>query len=345
MYHDQLPVIDLPRRMEGRFKLRRVKAASGIIVEETDWIPNLLVNGFFDDRLNSSGSDYYYKGYIVGSGTNAAAETDTALQAYVGGGASCEEVWTVRNATVSPRYIRHGMRFRSTEGGAAGNLSEIAMYSDTSNNTTTGPAATRRIHSRARIVDGAGNPTTITVLSDEFLDVIYEITMYAIEDVTGVLTVNIDGTPTNIDYTLRSVHMLNTSGWSPANKVSTFAAGAFGSFLPATTNGTNECTLRAATYTSLLPYDGSTAVERIASNIFNSRVSVEAYVNGSKTRRDTRRLPLNNGNIGGGFQSIIIPTGQAGTSWGLTQMLLASPIPKVATKLFDLPIRVTLTNG
>src|SRR5690606_22234699 len=63
------------------------------------------------------------------------------------------------------------------------------------------------------VVDEMGNPTTITVLSDEFLEVIYEITLYTIDGATGTLTINIDGTPTDFDYEIRPINMNHGNSW------------------------------------------------------------------------------------------------------------------------------------
>src|SRR5690606_8691254 len=134
--------------------------------------------------------------------------TDTSLQSFLGGGGSVEEGWMIRNTTVSPRSITLGVRIQGSEGAVVGNVAEIALC----RGTTGTPNNSTPIFNRARVVDEMGNPTTITVLSDEFLEVIYEITLYAIDGATGTLTINIDGTPTDFDYEIRPISM-NHAGW------------------------------------------------------------------------------------------------------------------------------------
>src|SRR5690606_18622638 len=98
------------------------------------------------------------------------------------------------------------------------------------------------IFNRARVVDEMGNPTTITVLSDEFLEVIYEITLYTIDGATGTLTINIDGTPTDFDYEIRPISMNNNTWWGISGSVLGSGTSAFTRFNPsgllsATTSG------------------------------------------------------------------------------------------------------------
>jgi len=73
------------------------------------------------------------------------------------------------NPTSTPPYYGRVVRgYRFTPGQATGNLAEVGV----------GPASSGNLFSRARIVDTNGNPTTITVLADEYLDVYYDIRYY-----------------------------------------------------------------------------------------------------------------------------------------------------------------------
>ncbi|MBN7848380.1 hypothetical protein J0L38_01115 [Stenotrophomonas maltophilia] len=127
-----------------------------------DWFNNLIVNA----GLNYMGSsDGYLTNCLVGSGSSDPQPTDTQLQTRVASTTTTNE--TTYGSNVSPRYGWKRITFRFAAGAAAGNLSEVGVgWSSTA------------VFSRARILDGAGNPTTITVLSDEVLDVTYEFRAY-----------------------------------------------------------------------------------------------------------------------------------------------------------------------
>lgn len=335
----------LPHRMKARFKLARVKASSGLVVEETSWFSNLLLNNFFDDMLSTR--ENFWSGFVVGAGTSSPAETDTSLQSYVGGGAFCEEVWTTKNSTVSPRFVTYGMRFRSTEGGAQGNLSEVGMYTGAANNSRTNPSSSVRLYSRARIKDEMGNPTSITVLGDEFLDVYYELTVFALEDVEGTMTINVDGVPSDFDYTLRSVGMENTSLWSDGYKIGDLSCMSLSNmtmgFATSNTFG-NYGNLRADAATSLLGYNSTGFPSVLSNGVFVYR-DQGSYTSGAKTRVNNYRLPLNNGNVVSGIPSLFLSNNRNGVSHMQHQLLFDTRVPKVATKLWDLPVRVTLANG
>ena len=104
--------------------------------------------------------------------------------------------------STSPYYISHIVEYHFAIGAAAGNLSELGVGWASSGTT---------LFSRALILDSGGTPTTITVLSDEYLYVTYEHRFYPSEtDATGsiVFTGNIGGTYT---YTLRPAQIDSTS--------------------------------------------------------------------------------------------------------------------------------------
>ena len=67
----------------------------------------------------------------------------------------------------SPYYRWAKVTWRFGQGVAAGNISEVGLGWGNSN-----------LWNRALIKDANGNPTTITVLSDEYLDVVSEIRDY-----------------------------------------------------------------------------------------------------------------------------------------------------------------------
>src|SRR5690606_4630487 len=105
------PVI-VGTRVKGRFKLRAMKG--NIIMRETPWCPNIIVNGAFDFWLQYA-SAIGIMGFVAGAGTSTPQPTDTALQSFLGGGGSVQEGWVTKNTTVSPRSITVGVRIRAGE--------------------------------------------------------------------------------------------------------------------------------------------------------------------------------------------------------------------------------------
>lgn len=318
-------------RVKGRFKLRAMKG--NIIMRESAWCPNIIVNGAFDHWLqNTSGS---IGGFVAGAGTATPQPTDTSLQSFLGAGGSVQESWVTRNTTVSPRSITVGVRIRANEGAIVGNVAEIAL-------TRGSPSSSAPIINRARVVDEMGDPTTITVLSDEFLEVIYEITLYTIDGATGTLTINIDGTPTNFDYEIRPISMNNTSWWAISGSSNFNPSG----LLSAAGISNTECHVTNQT-TFGDPSASSIPAGYAASNRFTSRV-LAPYVPGSKERLQTIRLPLNNGNIAApGIRSINLALNRttSSDSWCVHQMLLDGPFLKLPTQVFDLPVTVAMDNA
>ena len=80
----------------------------------------------------------------------------------------------ISNTTTAPYYYGGRITWRFGQGIAAGNISEVGLGWGNSN-----------LWNRALIKDANGNPTTITVLSDEYLDVVSEIRVYPTQNLSG----------------------------------------------------------------------------------------------------------------------------------------------------------------
>ena len=176
----------------GFYKLEAVKIKDGFEYSRrplTGWFPNLITN----QGLDRMAKNYYYINYCqVGSGSTAPANSDIGLVNRLAGTIVTSATQGV-NST-SPYYSWYKKVYRFAEGVAAGNISEVGVGWGVTGNV---------LFSRALILDVNSNPTTITVLSDEYLDVTYELRFYPLEtDVTGSITLtgNIGGT---YSYTLR----------------------------------------------------------------------------------------------------------------------------------------------
>ena len=132
---------------------------------KADWFPNLITNGGLDAMATNGNFIYWCQ---VGTGSTAPAFTDTSLVSFIGGTNTLVTSATNGAQNAEPYYSWTNKTFRFGEGVAAGNLTEVGV----------GWASPGSLFSRALILDGVGNPTTITVEIDEWLDVSYEFRFY-----------------------------------------------------------------------------------------------------------------------------------------------------------------------
>lgn len=132
----------------------------------------------------------------VGTGTTPEANTDTALvtRRATTTSVSRATVYAVYEATPVPRMV-YTQTSHFDEGAASGNLTEVGVGP--------GSDANAPLFSRALIRDANNNPTSITVLSDEKLDVVWTLYVYPPADVTGSFNITVDGVVTAFDYLVR----------------------------------------------------------------------------------------------------------------------------------------------
>ena len=136
----------------------------------------------------------------VGSSSDIPTTSDTALGQPVGGYTPVVTS-TYNHSSGNPVWYTYG-RFTYTfpAGSVTGDLREIGFFDSSGN-----------MFSHALIKDGAGNPTTVTVLADEQLFVTYEVRKYPVEtDQTGTFVLTINGVDTSFTYTARPA-LINTT--------------------------------------------------------------------------------------------------------------------------------------
>lgn len=124
-------------------------------------------------------NDYLGAAY-VGTGTTPPSSADTQMFAPLATASNVISRIQTVNVGVD-HYVSLLKTYRYAPGAAAGNLTEVGV----------GWAASSlgNLWSRQLIVDGAGNPVTLTVLSNEYLDVTYELRLYPdLTTHTGILS-------------------------------------------------------------------------------------------------------------------------------------------------------------
>lgn len=169
------------------------EAVDALTGQRRNLIPNPVDNLILDTGLNffASGAGEFGAICMVGSGSTTPDVAQTAMQTLVAHTNNVTATSVGTNLGAGYAYKRKTYRFNV--GAAAGNLSEVGV----------GWASTNAF-CRARIVDGGGTPTTITVLSTEYLDVTYELRAYW-PTVDGTATITLDGTSHSVVSRARAV--------------------------------------------------------------------------------------------------------------------------------------------
>lgn len=290
-------MIVIPAELGGWFKMEAVRP-DGTRRLLADWFPNLILNQGLDQLGGSSGT---LNACQVGTNSTAPAVGQTALLGYLAGTANT--VGTTGGAQASPPYYGWGRTvYRFAQGAAAGNLSEVGVGQT---------AATGALFSRALILDGDGDPTTITVLPDEFLDVTYELRQYApTADVTGTITIS----GVDYDYTLRAALVTEASAWANVGGAFSFGSG----------NNAYSGPLGAVTSAPAGVAGGG-----------SPDGALSAYTPGAYARNAKLTWSIGAGNAVGGVGAAVVATTR-----GTFQIGFSPVIPKDNTKILELTFRI-----
>lgn len=315
--------------VKGRFKAR-VYGPDGKLRKESGWSSNVVTD--LGVRMLLGGSTVGFSTTSVsircscGSGNSAASVGDTQIQSFVAGTGSVISNSTVRNSTVSPYYVMHTWTWRFTEGQAQGNISELCVVNNSSTPTASSPA-----FSRALVRDAAGNPTTITVLADEFLDVTYELFLYPpSSDSSGSFNQMIDGSPAAFSYVIRASN-IQTAG-TPGNSSGWASSGSSG--VPTVFANTGGQT---SSYTFGGSLGGVGSAPTGARNEFTGGTTSATANYELKYRDLTFTAGLSNSNVT--FDCL-----RFACNLCCYQMQLSPAITKINTKTYTITIRITLDN-
>lgn len=182
--------IKLPSvKLGGQFRLVTSKDAEcKQIIKDTGFFDNLITNtglnriGEVDTGVSSITAFNYLCGrFVVGAGSAEPQFTDTALQSPIAF-ASRDVELVSESSNYERGWYEITVKHQFGQGQAVGNLSEIGIQRD----SASGP-----LWSRALILDRQGNPTTITVLPDDYLTCYYTLRiMIPKED--AVFNINVD---------------------------------------------------------------------------------------------------------------------------------------------------------
>lgn len=135
----------------------------GSLVQRTPKFKNLVL----DAGLIRMGKGICFGRCLVGTGNSEPNVGQTKLDAFRGSTTQGVGYNSVSNTSVKPYYMAHQMTYRFNTGTVVGNLTEVGL-GWTDNNCW----------NRALIKDALGQPTTLTILEDEYLDVTVEVRVY-----------------------------------------------------------------------------------------------------------------------------------------------------------------------
>lgn len=312
--------------VEGRYRMEIFKAdASGAEVEGSrrvaaDWFENIITNNGLDFLGGGGGNDFGANVLVacrVGTGSTPAAETDNALVSHLAGTSTVNLTEQGANS-VSPYYGWKRRTFRFALGAVVGNVSEVSVWTALTGGT---------MFSRA-LVESGGAPTTITILADEQLDVVYEARAYAqVGDLAwGPVTIS------GVDYsgTIRAAWAANASGGTGAYYWWASGAGTTG-VLRSTdaVAGNTHGVFSTQTLGTVLNVPSGTRFPPTS-------ITASAYTNGTYYRDHAMIWDLNDGNTAGGVGSALILT-----KFGAFQLSFTPKIDKTVAKRLTLNIRVS----
>jgi len=289
----------LPIRLEGRYIMEAVNVETGRRRKLADF-PNLITT----NGANLWATSNIFTTCCVGSGNTPPALGDTALQSLVGTTTTIV-VGTAAAQSSPPYYGTTSVTYRFAAGVATGNLAEVGV--GVLNNS---------LFSRALILDSFGSPTTITVLSNEALDVTYQLRQYVpTSDVTGTVTIG----AVNYNYTLRAARATQSGSWARTglDRAGTPITQAYSGAIGAVTASSPSGSAANADSVSTTPYStGSFEVDSVAT------------------------WGLSSANFGG-VNSFFYQCGLDAFSSGCFQCGFNNPIPKDGTKVLTLSFGYT----
>lgn len=289
----------LRRNSSGQEISRRILA---------DWFPNLITDSGMDYLGGgSSGANNYLSQCRVGSGNTPPVNSDTTLEVPVAVTATIISNTETVQAT-APYFGVNTRTYQFSAGAAAGNLSEIGIGP---------PVIDTNLFSRALIVDGGGNPITITILPDEILQATYQLRQYpSLVDVPGSVT--LDGNLYNLVIRAAFVNNFANAGL----QLVSLQAGR-DSF----TGGLNSNVYATQTLGAIEAGPAGTA--------FGTTTSTNAaYVAGTFQRDSTYSYSISQGNPPGGVGAMTVAHTR-----GAYQISFTPVVPKTSSETFSMTYR------
>lgn len=309
--------------MAGEFRCV-VKRADGSTKIDTGYQKNLILNQGLDFFGGGNGGDMM--GYcVIGSGNSQPVYTQNKLDTAITGvsGANFSTKYDYDAARDGNLYKTNRVKKYSFSGLNNVNVSELGLASTYSN------ATTYFLCTRALIKDSLGNPTTITVLSGEILEIYYKLwIVYDVTDKTGTLNL-LDGVGGSTAYNyiarLAGVGGTNIGGSAQYgnNTVGLTLSEGAGNNSHSVGNGGIGAITGAPTGTESV-------------YISSSSVSTATYISGSYKRQITWSLSISQANFA--IRSAIFYTKMGFWQIRFGSVANDSPITKTNTQTLSIPV-------
>ena len=312
--------------MTGEFRVV-VKRADGSTKIDTGYQKNLILNQGLDFFGGGNGIDMMAY-CVIGSGNSQPSYTqnklDTAVLGVSGTEYSTKDDYNA--STDGGLYKTNKVKKYSFSELSNVNISELGLAS-TYNNTTTYFLCTR-----ALIKDNQGNPTTITVLSGEILEIYYKLwIVYDVTDKTGTLSL-LDGVGGSTAYNY--IARLAGVGGTNIGGSAKYGNGTVGLALSAGA-GNNSHAVYNGEIGAITGSPSGTSSELISS----SSVSTAAYILGSYKLQLTWSLSISEANFA--IRSALFYTKMAFWQIRFGSVANDSPIVKTDTQTLTIPIEIS----
>lgn len=348
---DLNPVIEVPVGLTATGKFRAVVHTGhkydqfgrivefGKVLRETPFGRNVITNTGFDKIFTNAATANPVM--VCGTGNTTPNESNTTLAAYAGKTNTVASSTPTRNTTPDvDGNVTWGVinRYTFAPGSMGGGSVNVAEAGFTHGVAIGSVNASTPVSVRGLLVDGMGLPTTVSVNNAvEYLDIIHQYTEYVPASVTGTVTIDVDGVPTNYNYEVRPYYFDNTGGSFNFYGWQNPPAGGFPGWSP----------VGGGTYTSVAASNVFAGpLVAITGNGLGSGTAAwipiftsSTYVNGSKTRDLSCSWLATAGNVVGGIGVFRVNLGH--WNW---QMGYTPKVPKVNTKQLDMVFRLTMAN-
>ncbi|QYW02130.1 tail fiber [Stenotrophomonas phage Sonora] len=316
----QIPPVKLELGVAGYFIFEKFKSdANGDEIpgtrERLAEFKNLITNTGLNAIFTSETTANQYFGYscAIGSGNNPPAVTNTDLQSYLiyvaddtSGNSGKPSALQTSGYAPDNTYVWRRWCFRFADGLAAfNNIQEVGIYA---RGRAGSPQRPNVLCSRALILDSGGNPTSISILPDETLDIYYEFRFYPPADVTGTITLN----GVDYPYNIRPIDF-NNDTWNAWGYGTSTASGLRGirndlqggSYWA---GNTSSAAFYASANQTLYPKEQR--ADSVWGATYGAAVATRStYVTDSFTRTITIPMSLTECNVPGGVGSLFYSTG------------------------------------
>lgn len=312
--------------MAGEFRVV-VKREDGSVKTDTGYQKNLILNQGLDFFGGGNGSDMMSY-CVIGSGNSTPAYTqnklDTAIIGVSGSTNSTKYDYNISrdgNLYKTNRVCKYSFNNLNNA-----NISEVGLSSAYSN------ATTYYLCTRALIKDSNGNPTTITVLSGEILEIYYKLwAVFDTTDKTGTINLlnGVGGsTPYNYIARIAGVGGTNIGGTASYGDI-------IGSMLVFWA-GNNTSSLVDGDIGSVIDSPKGYPLYILGDSV---ALNTSAYVSGTYKMSGTMNVPINSGN--GDIRSGLFITSMGFYQIRFGSVANDSPITKTNTQTLTIPIEIS----